>query len=591
MNKTLTYITIFFLQITFIKAQNNEIDTLLIKYYSDIGKSLIKQNKSNDAIQNFTKALKIYDEYLLKNNTENKSTLQKKYLGRGIINQTIGKTLTAEYNFERGIPYLLKSVDDFEQANNYNKISIAYNSISLAYHDFGDYKKGIDYALKAIYILDKHKKEIDLNRYWYCYNNLGINYDDSKQYTKAIEAHFNALQFAVSGNDSSYSYNNLGNTSKKINQLDRAEKYFEISLKVNDDTSDIYHIATISSNLVDIYRIRKNYNLSNKYVDFAIQYAKKSNSPEKLLDIYYYIYQLKNETNQFQEASKYLTNYIILKDSLFTSEKNKAVINYQTKYESEKKDKENLELLIENNKQRTKNQWVIFIGLVLTAFTSFSIWFMMYKRKQQLIKEQNIQLNEITLETELQERERIARDLHDSVGQKLSVVKMQLSMKNSDTQSASNLLDEAIQDVRNVSHNLMPADLSKGLITAIETMSEQVNLSSSTLQVHLNITETVRSLAINKQQSILIYRIIQELLNNAIKYAQAKNIHINMDCNKNQLNLNLTDDGVGFDINSIEKKDGLGIKNIKERIQQITGNIQLISKDGKGTQYKISIPI
>ena len=262
-----------------------------------------------------------------------------------------------------------------------------------------------------------------------------------------------------------------------------------------------------------------------------------------------------------------------------------------TKYESEKKDKENLELIIENNKQKTKNQWVIFIGLVLTAFTSFSIWFMMYKRKQQLIKEQNAQLNEITLVTELQERERIARDLHDSVGQKLSVVKMQLSMKNADTQSASNLLDEAIQDVRNVSHNLMPTDLSKGLITAVENMSEQVNLSSNTLQLHLHITDAVRLLVINKQNSMIIYRMIQELLNNAIRYAQARNIHINMDCEKNLLKLNLTDDGVGFDVNSLEKKDGLGIKNIKDRVQQMSGNIQLESKNGKGTQYQISIPI
>jgi|JI10StandDraft_1071094.scaffolds.fasta_scaffold04107_8 two-component system NarL family sensor kinase len=591
MNKILIYITILFFQITCITAQNNELDTILIKHYLDFGKKLIKQNKSSDAIENFAKALKIYNEYLLRNNIENKSTLQKKYLEIGVINQTIGKILIAEYNFEEGIPYLLKSVDDFEKANNYNKISIAYNSISLAYHDFGDYKKGIDYALKAINVLDKHKKEINLIRYWYCYNNLGINYDDSKQYTKATEAHLKALQFAISGNDSSYSFNNLGNTSKKINQLDRAEKYFEISIKVNDDSLDFYHIATISSNLVDIYRIRKNYILSNKYVDFAIQYAKKSNSPEKLLDIYYYIYQLRNETNQYEEATKYLSKYMILKDSLFTIEKNRAVINYQTKYESEKKDKENLELIIENNKQKTKNQWVIFIGLVLTAFTSFSIWFMMYKRKQQLIKEQNAQLNEITLVTELQERERIARDLHDSVGQKLSVVKMQLSMKNADTQSASNLLDEAIQDVRNVSHNLMPTDLSKGLITAVENMSEQVNLSSNTLQLHLHITDAVRLLVINKQNSMIIYRMIQELLNNAIRYAQARNIHINMDCEKNLLKLNLTDDGVGFDVNSLEKKDGLGIKNIKDRVQQMSGNIQLESKNGKGTQYQISIPI
>ncbi|MFN8115097.1 MAG: sensor histidine kinase [Bacteroidia bacterium] len=589
MNKTLIYIVILTCKVTFIKGQNRELDTLAIKYFLDTGKELVKQKKVNDGIKNFVKALKIYNEYLSKNDKKNKPILEKIYLDKGIINQTIGKILTSEYNFEEGIPYLLKSVDDFEKINNYNKISTSYNNISLAYHDFGDYKQGVKYAIKAIKVLDEHKSEINLNRYWYCYNNLGINYDDSKQYDKAIEAHLNALQFAISGNDSSYSYNNLGNTSKKIHQLDKAEKYFEISLKVNDDSTDVYHIATISSNLVDIYRIRKNYDLSDKYVDFAYKYAIKSNSPEKLLDIYYYIYQLKNETNQFQEAIKYLTNYVILKDSLFTSEKNKAVINYQTKYESEKKDKENLELLIENNKQKTKNQWIIFIGLVITTFTSFSIWFIMYKRKQQLIKKQNIQLNEITLETEIQERERIARDLHDSVGQKLSVVKMQLSIKNPDTQSAINLLDEAINDVRSVSHNLMPAELDKGITKAMENICDQINLSSKAIKIHLTISNAVRSMTINKQLTLISYRILQELINNTIKHAQAENIYVEIDLAKNQLLLNFRDDGIGFSQTKIT--EGLGIKNIKNRMFKINGNINIITEINKGTHYIINIPL
>jgi signal transduction histidine kinase len=84
---------------------------------------------------------------------------------------------------------------------------------------------------------------------------------------------------------------------------------------------------------------------------------------------------------------------------------------------------------------------------------------------------------------------------------------------------------------------------------------------------------------------------VQELVNNAIKYAQAQNIHINMDCEKNQLKLNLTDDGVGFDINTLKNKEGIGIKNIKERVQQLVGDIQLTSSNGKGTQFNISIPV
>ncbi len=573
-------------------AQNKIIDTVLAKQYINFAKKFKEQNKSAQAIEYCKKAVVIYDNYLLNIKKENNNTLiQKIYLEKGNVNQFIGKILTGEFNFEEGIPYLLESVDDYEKVNNFNKISIAYNTISNAYHDFGDYRKGIDYAFRALKVLNEHKEEISLNRYWYCYNNLGNNYDDSKQYAKAITAHKNALPYAISGSDSSYSYNNLGNTTKKINQLDKAETFFELSLKTNDDTSDVYHLATITSNLVDIYRLRKNYLTADKYANLALLYTQKSKSPEKLLDLYYYIHQIKHETKKFQEASEYLKKYINLKDSLFTSQKNKAVIHYQTKYEVAKKEKENLSLTIDNEKQKAKNRLIVFIGIGITLFTSLLVWFLMYKRKQLLIKQQTKKLNEAIFDTEQQERQRIARDLHDSVGQKLSVVKMQLSVKDADVNSSSKLLDEAIQDVRNVSHNLMPADLSKGLIVALENMCEQINFSSTSLKIHLNKTEAIVSLNLDKQHTLLIYRMVQELVNNAIKYAKAQNIHISMDCTKNQLNLNLVDDGVGFDINSIENKDGLGIKNIKERVQQMIGNMQLVSKDGNGTQYQISIPI
>ena len=84
---------------------------------------------------------------------------------------------------------------------------------------------------------------------------------------------------------------------------------------------------------------------------------------------------------------------------------------------------------------------------------------------------------------------------------------------------------------------------------------------------------------------------VQELVNNAIKYSQAQNIHINMDYVKNHLNLNLTDDGIGFDIATIEQKEGIGIKNIKVRVHQLIGNISFTSKIGEGTQFNISIPL
>ncbi len=211
------------------------------------------------------------------------------------------------------------------------------------------------------------------------------------------------------------------------------------------------------------------------------------------------------------------------------------------------------------------------------------------KKNKRIIQEQQRQnrINQVVLDTEQQERERIARDLHDSVGQKLSVVKMQLSVKDADVNSSSKLLDEAIQDVRNVSHNLMPADLSKGLIVALENMCEQINLSTKDLKVHFN--HSIENVELNKQQESIVYRLIQELINNAIKYAKAKNIYIDLNYIKPNLHVLVKDDGVGFNVEEVRGKNGIGLNNLQQRVEKMNGKWELKTALGSGTSYHISI--
>ncbi len=200
-------------------------------------------------------------------------------------NYNKGIELAGKYEFENALPYLLKSVDGFEKANNINSQVKALNRISLSYHDFGNYDKGIEYAYLAKKVLDEHPQQANKNLYWYVYNNAGINYDDSKRPQQAIEEHLKALPYAIDASDSSYSYNNLGNTYKKLNRLDKAETYFKLSLTNPHSYKDDYHFATVYSNMVDIERLKKNYKQAQYYLDSALHYATISNSPEKLLDI------------------------------------------------------------------------------------------------------------------------------------------------------------------------------------------------------------------------------------------------------------------------------------------------------------------
>ena len=519
----------------YVKAQKTigsmqELDTLYAK--SEIGIAQTHKNTGNylEAIQSNIKALAIFEKHNLTTSANKaKANIANIYLLKGDFIQA-----------KQSLKNIVK--------NNYNaENAIPFHSLANVYGELGQ----LDSAL----IID---------------NTMISNLSNNKY--KLLLSPF---------------YNNKALCFLSLNKIDSALVYFNKSYEIDSIKNDQKNMGVNLTSLAEIYLQSGNEELAIEKLKIAYSIFKKHDIKRELQNCYNQLSKLFKSKNDYKTAILYSDSANTISSQIDNLELNSKIELLQIEYETQKKD-----ALIETQNQKIHEQEIIGIIIVLILMFSASSFYYIFKNKQSKQKfKQQQQLNEAILDTETNERERIAKDLHDSVGQKLSVVKMQLSIKNADTISASKLLDDAIQDVRNVSHNLMPADLSKGLIHAIENMSEQINLSSNTLQVHLQITDPVRSLVLSKQNGLIIYRMIQELLNNAIKYSQAKNIHINMDCEKNLLKLNLTDDGIGFDVVSIEKRNGLGIKNIKDRIQQMRGNIQLESKNGNGTQYQLSIPI
>ncbi|MEZ4879698.1 MAG: hypothetical protein R2801_06000, partial [Chitinophagales bacterium] len=400
--------------------------------------------KNNVAIDSIRIALNELSKLFENSDQDKNSTLKwyKKYinffekkhseLGKGYVNLTVAKALCNKYYFAEGIPYYLLSIDNFSKSHNYQMLVKTYNGLSLAYHDFGDYAKGIELANLALKTFQEHKNEIDKNLLWYTYNNLGINYDDSKHYKKAIESHLNALPYGINASDSSYSYNNLGNTSKKIRKLEDAKYYFELALNsAKKDTSDVYQLASVYSNFLDIQRIVKNYSKANLLIDSAYFYASKSKSPEKLIDFYYYAYQLKNETNDYKQALSFLNQYTVLKDSLLNIDKAKIIYDYQIKYETEKKEKQIAETKLIS---KQKSIWLLLLGtIIFLGFILYSNQRIKLKQKQkQWYLENQLEKEQTNLKIQNQRIE-ISRDLHDSLGSQLIFMNSILdNLKSSD---------------------------------------------------------------------------------------------------------------------------------------------------------------
>lgn len=205
----------------------------------------------------------------------------------------------------------------------------------------------------------------------------------------------------------------------------------------------------------------------------------------------------------------------------------------------------------------------------------------------------------LRLEVELLEAERgrIASDLHDDVGPFLSVIKMNLHLLDTKDKNdliiigkTSSHIDHTSQRLREISNNIMPYTLQrKGLMTAI---TELIEMLSATNQLKFDFTNSVKDLSISKESEIHIYRLLQEVLNNVIKHANASLVTIRLFTEKKILCIDISDDGCGFDEKVVvDAKRGLGMQNILRRTGILKGKVYLETEPGKGTKYFFRIPL
>lgn len=259
-------------------------------------------------------------------------------------------------------------------------------------------------------------------------------------------------------------------------------------------------------------------------------------------------------------------------------------------------------------KEKINSYYVIFILIFIVLII---LLLYAYKQRTRSIKQrdelhalamekekQNLKISTLTalLEGQEQERGRLARDLHDGLGGLLSGTKLQLSyldpQKSQNIQEgiskSINQIDDAVEELRRVAHNLMPDLLMKyGLEVAIQEFASR--MSNTTLNIH---TEFIKySNSISEEKQLLIYRIIQELVNNVIKHAEASEIIIQISEEENVLNLTVEDDGKGFDRSALDMRKIAGFHNIESRVQFLKGTMNVISELNIGTSIELQIPI
>ncbi len=549
--------------------------------YNDIGIVNLRNGSIDVALEAFQKSLKYRKE--INSPKDVVSSLAK-----------IGNVYVEQLKYKEAINCFLEASKLCEKHNMKVYLGMLYGNIATVYNTLNQNTFALTYARKALVIQKEANNEIG---YGVCYSTIGScmadfgYYDSSVYYLEKAKTYlYNNGQY----NEYCTAVNNLGLIHRKFNHSVKGIPYYKEAIRVAKEIGDtlgyLIYETNLASTLIEIGKLEE----AEKIYDEAIKISQQKNLTENLFKIYRGAVSLYIYKKDLDKANEYFDLFNNLKDSVFSRDFSKQLSEMQTKYEVEKKDvtiaKNELEIERQKKQGAIKNIIILVSIIILLIIVFVVVITRKYNAVKQQIKQQQL-INETAFETEQNERKRIARDLHDGIGQKLSVVKMQLSLKDSDIKSASNLLDEAIQDVRGVSHNLLPVDLEKGFITAVEEMVQHINFTSPSTKIKLSLPENSSNINFSKQVELYSYRIIQEVINNALKYSQSKNININIEVEKNLLKLVLSDDGIGFNIEEQHKLEGIGLKNIKTRVEQLNGSIQMTSQPNNGTKYIITIPL
>lgn len=610
--------TIAIYQKDFSQAEKIYLDVLdsetKLNYKYGIGRA---QNQLSEIYRNkndLKKALK-YGLEALSNfeSTNNKKTV-------ALISNNIGLIYQSEGLYDKSMKYFLKSLEIRELLKDEKNIGYNYLNIGILYLSLKNTKKAIEFFIKSEACLKKLDDQYELAK---VYNNLGVAYFESNNNKYSLFYYTKALQLKTKMNieeKDANIYNNLGAMYYKSGNKKLALRNYLKSIEIQKKNVDSSNLLNYS-NIGHIYYSNEEYEKAIVFYKKALTNSKTSNNKSISLVVLNNLSLSYSKLKQYDLAYKYGSQYIKLKDSIENGYKN--AVNLKEEYEQQKKEKEllskdkkialiNLKISESENKKKSYMIYSLTGGLILLTLLFFAVIKGNSHKQKTLLAKKDVEIEKRKVEELLQkqelksinamiigqegERKRIARDLHDRLGSILSMVKIHfksveeniemLKISNlKQYEKANELLDIACDEVRKISHDMASGVLNKfGLVAALEDLKEILEQSE---KIEVEFIAHGLDDRLDNDVEIAIYRIVQELLSNVLKYAKATEISIQLLKGKNGINLIVEDNGVGFELN--DEINGIGLKNIASRVDALEGLLNIDSAIGKGTTITVDI--
>jgi len=509
----------------------------------------------------------------------------------------ISKAWLLKKSYDSAAWYSDKAAEIFQKTKDNGDLLTAYKQSAMIYAQKKDYPKAIAYYGKILAVSQKKGSgKLLMNSF----DEAGQLYENAGDYKNALKCYRasqdirDSLNIAQKTKDSisvSYSLDLIGDVFANMKQKDNSEAGLLSTIETKRSLNDTLAMAINYMNLGILYEKEKQYTKALNALQQCLQFSAKikytdlqSSALNELADLY-------EQTGDYRNATSYFKRHRELAASLNNENGSKNIAALQTKYENTQNENRVLQQQLELTR---RNYWVggIAIVMVLILLLTYSY----YKRTE--LKQQNIATTAI-IETEEKERKRIAQDLHDSVSQLMMAAKINLTVVgneipfSSDLQKgrfekAIHLVDEGFKEVRTISHNMMPqALLESGLALVIKQFIEnfendsiKVNFFSKGFEAHFD--DTIET---------ILYRILQECVNNVLKHAKASRLDISLIRDEANISLTIEDNGSGFEMSDKEKYRGMGLKNLQNRVNFIKGKIEIDSQPGRGTLVSVYVPV
>ncbi|NER80763.1 MAG: tetratricopeptide repeat protein [Leptolyngbya sp. SIO1D8] len=525
-------------------------------------------------------------------------------------------------NYQKSLETYLRILKIYESINQSYSIATTLNSIGIIYKNLNQDKEALEHYHKALDIFKELDAKIDMAD---CLSNIGNIHAINEEYETALNFYQKAQdlnQILENRWGIAYQLSNMGIVYGHLKRYPEAIANHQESLEIRLDLGQKNEIAQSYGNLGETYLKMKRYAQARDYLQKSISISRSIGIMPELQRAFFNLSDVFAQEAQFRKAYDYYKLYTNLKDSLFNESNTKQINELQAKYEYERKEKEIALMTREQEAQkaellREKNLKTIFVSgiLLLCMLIIFLITYFRQKLKNKEIlanKNEEINLRKIKemeknqklfaldamINGQEAERKRIAQDLHDGLGVLLSNVQMQFAamreeinkiMKLDMYQSTNQLLNEASAEVRKIAHNMMPGTLLKlGLVPAIKDICDNIN---KTTEINVEFHAFDLEERLNEQTEVSVYRLIQEALNNVVKHAYAKEVLVQLSKSENSMNITIEDDGIGFNVAQVRKKGGMGLRNLESRIKYLNGELQIISRENKGTELIIDIPL